>query len=147
MKFINISLILFIFSFIALSVLIKPTTYIDREDGRSSYEIPAVNLNLPLKDEPIAENTKDESYIQKNEYRNDLTRAWTIKVSTYEDLDDLKRDFRILKKLGYKVYSRYSEENKYSLFIGPTLKREDSLNIMKSLIDSSKFKPEILRYD
>ena len=147
MKFINISLIVFIFSFIALSVLIKPTTYIDREDARSNYEIPAVNLNLPLKDEPITEKTKDKIYIQKNEFRNDLTRAWTIKVSTYEDLDDLKKDFRMLKKLGYKVYSRYSEENKYNLFIGPTLKREDSINIMKSLIDSSKFKPEILRYD
>ena len=147
MKFINISLIVFIFSFIALSVLIRPNIYIDREDARSTYEIPAVNLNLPLKDEPITENTKDKNYIQKNEFRNDLTRAWTIKVSTYEDLDDLKRDFRILKKLGYKVYSRYSEENNYSLFIGPTLRREDSLNIMKSLIDSSKFKPEILRYD
>lgn len=147
MKFINISLVVFIFSFIALSVLIKPTTYIDRGDDRSSYEIPAVNLNLPLQDEPITENTKDKNYIQKNEFRNDLTRAWTIKVNAYEDLDELKRDFRILKKLGYKVYSRYSEENKYNLFIGPTLKREDSLNIMKSLIDSSKFKPEILRYD
>ena len=147
MKFINISLILFIFSFIALSVLIKPTTYIDRGDDHSIYEIPPVNLNLPLQDEPITENTKDKIYIQKNEFRNDLTRAWTIKVSAYEDLDELKRDFRILKKLGYKVYSRYSEENKYNLFIGPTLKREDSLNIMKSLIDSSKFKPEILRYD
>ncbi len=148
MKFINISLIVFIIGFIILSVFIEPVTYFDREEKQITYEIPKINLNLPLKDEPIIKNTKDKNfYIQKKDFRKSPTKAWTIKVSTYEDLDELKRDFMMLKQSGYKVYSRYAEENKYNLFIGPTLKKEDSSNIMKSLIDSSNFKPEILRYD
>jgi len=54
-----------------------------------------------------------------------------------------------LKKIGYKVYSLYDGEDKlnYSLFIGPTLKREDSLEIQKEISNLPRFNPEVVRYD
>ena len=148
MKFINYSIIGFILSFLALAFFIEPITYTDEEED-FFYEIPEVNLNMPLSEELITENGKDvDSYFPEHNFKKDSVQAWTVKVNNYDDLDVLTKDLIVLKDLGYKVYSRYGEKDKkYVLFIGPTLKKEDSSNILTSLNTNPKFNPEIVRYD
>mgnify|MGYP003321966405 FL=1 len=149
MKFINYSIIGFILSFLALAFFIEPITYTDEEEKDFFYEIPEVNLNMPLSEELITENGKDvDSYFPEHNFKKDSVQAWTVKVNNYDDLDVLTKDLIVLKDLGYKVYSRYGEKDKkYVLFIGPTLKKEDSSNILTSLNTNPKFNPEIVRYD
>ena len=150
MKFINYSIIGFILSFLALAFFIEPITYTEEEEKKDFfYEIPEVNLNMPLSEELITENGKDvDSYFPEHNFKRDSVRAWTVKVNNYDDLDVLTKDLIVLKDLGYKVYSRYGEKDKkYVLFIGPTLKKEDSSNILTSLNTNPKFNPEIVRYD
>ena len=64
-------------------------------------------------------------------------------------MKQLESDLNELKKIGYKVYSLYDGEDKlnYSLFIGPTLKREDSVEIQKEISNLQRFNPEVVRYD
>lgn len=150
MKFINYSIIGFILSFLALAFFIEPITYTYEEEKKDFfYEIPEVNLNMPLSEELITENGKDvDSYFPEHNFKKDSVQAWTVKVNNYDDLDVLTKDLIVLKDLGYKVYSRYGEKDKkYVLFIGPTLKKEDSSNILTSLNTNPKFNPEIVRYD
>lgn len=149
MKFINYSIIGFILSFLALAFFIEPITYTDEEEKDFFYETPEVNLNMPLSEELITENGKDvDSYFPEHNFKKDSVQAWTVKVNNYDDLDVLTKDLIVLKDLGYKVYSRYGEKDKkYVLFIGPTLKKEDSSNILTSLNTNPKFNPEIVRYD
>ena len=149
MKFINYSIIGFILSFLALAFFIEPITYTDEEEKDFFYEIPEVNLNMPLSEELITENGKDvDFYFPEHNFKKDSVQAWTVKVNNYDDLDVLTKDLIVLKDLGYKVYSRYGEKDKkYVLFIGPTLKKEDSSNILTSLNTNPKFNPEIVRYD
>ena len=149
MKFINYSIIGFILSFLALAFFIEPITYTDEEEKDFFYEIPEVNLNMPLSGELITKNGKDvDSYFPEHNFKKDSVQAWTVKVNNYDDLDVLTKDLIVLKDLGYKVYSRYGEKDKkYVLFIGPTLKKEDSSNILTSLNTNPKFNPEIVRYD
>ena len=149
MKFINYSIIGFILSFLALAFFIEPITYTDEEEKDFFYETPEVNLNMPLSEELITENGKDvDSYFPEYNFKKDSVQAWTVKVNNYDDLDVLTKDLIVLKDLGYKVYSRYGEKDKkYVLFIGPTLKKEDSSNILTSLNTNPKFNPEIVRYD
>ena len=54
-----------------------------------------------------------------------------------------------LKKLGYKVYSRFDKNsiNKFNLYIGPTLLKKDSLLSLEELQDLGGFNPEVLKYD
>ena len=112
--------------------------------------IPEVSLNLPL-DENLSINTDiDQKFSMPNEdFRTNFDQAWTVKVDTYSDLVELETALKDLKNLGYKVYSRYENDNKdkYGLFIGPTLKKEDSSNVVKELKNISGFNPEVQKYD
>ena len=112
--------------------------------------IPEVSLNLPL-DENLSINTDiDQKFSMPNEdFRTNFDQAWTVKVDTYSDLIELETALKDLKNLGYKVYSRYENDNKdkYGLFIGPTLKKEDSSNVVKELKNISGFNPEVQKYD
>ena len=85
----------------------------------------------------------------QDDIRTNFSPAWTVKVGSYNDLKQLESDLRELKKIGYKVYSLYDGEDKlnYSLFIGPTLKREDSVEIQKEISNLQRFNPEVLRYE
>ena len=108
------------------------------------------SLNLPL-DENLSINTDiDQKFSMPNEdFRTNFDQAWTVKVDTYSDLIELETALKDLKNLGYKVYSRYENDNKdkYVLFIGPTLKKEDSSNVVKELKNISGFNPEVQKYD
>ena len=85
----------------------------------------------------------------QDDIRTNFSPAWTVKIDSYNDLKQLESDLNELKKIGYKVYSLYDGEDKlnYSLFIGTTLKREDSVKIQKEISNLQKFNPEVLRYE
>ena len=82
-------------------------------------------------------------------FRTNFDQAWTVKVDTYSDLIELETALKNLKNLGYKVYSRYETDNKdeYGLFIGPTLEKEDSFNVVEELKNISGYNPEVQKYD
>ena len=112
--------------------------------------IPEVSLNIPLDENLSINRDIDQKFSMPNEgFRTNFDQAWTVKVDTYSDLIELETALKNLKNLGYKVYSRYENDNKdnYGLFIGPTLKKEDSSNIVKELKKISGFNPEVQKYD
>ena len=112
--------------------------------------IPEVSLNIPLDENLSINRDIDQKFSMPNEgFRTNFDQAWTVKVDTYSDLIELETALKDLKNLGYKVYSRYENDNKdkYGLFIGPTLKKEDSSNVVKELKNKSGFNPEVQKYD
>ena len=112
--------------------------------------IPEVSLNIPLDENLSINRDVDQKFSMPNEgFRTNFDQAWTVKVDTYSDLIELETALKDLKNLGYKVYSRYENDNKdkYGLFIGPTLKKEDSSNVVKELKNISGFNPEVQKYD
>ena len=112
--------------------------------------IPEVSLNIPLDENLSINRDIDQKFSMPNEgFRTNFDQAWTVKVDTYSDLIELETALKNLKNLGYKVYSRYENDNKdkYGLFIGPTLKKEDSSNVVKELKNISGFNPEVQKYD
>ena len=112
--------------------------------------IPEVSLNIPLNENLSINRDIDQKFSMPNEgFRTNFDQAWTVKVDTYSDLIELETALKNLKNLGYKVYSRYENDNKdnYGLFIGPTLKKEDSYNVVKELKNISGFNPEVQKYD
>ena len=112
--------------------------------------IPEVSLNIPLDENLSINRDIDQKFSMPNEdFRTNFDQAWTVKVDTYSDLIELETALKNLKNLGYKVYSRYENDNKdnFGLFIGPTLKKEDSSNVVKELKNISEFNPEVQKYD
>ena len=150
MKLINYSLLLFIIIFIFLSFVIEPVRFEETDQTNFSNDLPEINLNIAL-DDNLSEGEPSDIDINtlQDDIRTSLSPAWTVKVGSYNDLKQLESDLNELKKIGYKVYSLYDGEDKlnYSLFIGPTLKREDSVKIQKEISNLQKFNPEVLRYE
>lgn len=116
----------------------------------ATYEFSEIELNIPLDDKILIEEDIDsEIPTGKNIGRTNFSQAWTVKVNTYDNLEELQRDLLDLKALGFKIYSRYETNNPdlYSLFVGPTLEKEDSSAVLKELSDIGKFSPEMQKYD
>ena len=150
MKLINYSLLLFISIFIFLSFVIEPVRFEETDQTNFSNDLPEINLNIALDDNVSAAESSDiDINTLQDDIRTSFSPAWTVKVGSYNDLKQLESDLNELKKIGYKVYSLYDGEDKlnYSLFIGPTLKREDSVKIQKEISNLQKFNPEVLRYE
>lgn len=150
MKLINYFLIVFICLFILLSIFLEPISFGVSEETKFSDDLPEVKLNIPLDDQvSIEEYSEIDINILQDDIKTSFLPAWTVKVSSYNDLTELKRDLAELKKMGYKVYSQYESNDKinFSLFIGPTLNREDSIIIFDEISNMKKFNPEILKYD
>ena len=150
MKLINYSLLLFISIFIFLSFVIEPVRFEETDQTNFSNDLPEINLNIALDDNVSAAESSDiDINTLQDDIRTSFSPAWTVKVGSYDDLNELESDLNELKKKGYKVYSLYDGEDKlnYSLFIGPTLKREDSLEIQKEISNLQRFNPEVVRYD
>lgn len=150
MKLINYFLIVFICLFILLSIFLEPIRFGVSEETKFSDDLPEVKLNIPLDDQvSIEEYSEIDINILQDDIKTSFLPAWTVKVSSYNDLTELKRDLAKLKKMGYKVYSQYESNDKinFSLFIGPTLNREDSIIIFDEISNMKKFNPEILKYD
>ena len=150
MKLINYSLLLFISIFIFLSFVIEPVRFGKNDQTNFSNDLPEINLNIALDDNlSEAEPSDIDINTLQDDIRTSFPPAWTVKVGSYNDLKQLESDLNELKKIGYKVYSLYDGEDKlnYSLFIGPTLKREDSVKIQKEISNLQRFNPEVLRYE
>ena len=150
MKLINYFLIVFICLFILLSIFLQPIRFGVSEETKFSDDLPEVKLNIPLDDQvSIEEYSEIDINILQDDIKTSFLPAWTVRVSSYNDLTELKRDLAELKKMGYKVYSQYESNDKinFSLFIGPTLNREDSIIIFDEISNMKKFNPEILKYD
>ena len=150
MKLINYSLLLLISIFIFLSFVIEPVRFGENDQTNFSNDLPEINLNIALDDNVSAAESSDiDINTLQDDIRTSFSPAWTVKVGSYNDLKQLESDLNELKKIGYKVYSLYDGEDKlnYSLFIGPTLKREDSVEIQKEISNLQRFNPEVLRYE
>jgi hypothetical protein len=133
-----------------LSIFLEPISFGVSEETKFSDDLPEVKLNIPLDDQvSIEEYSEIDINILQDDIKTSFLPAWTVKVSSYNDLTELKRDLAELKKMGYKVYSQYESNDKinFSLFIGPTLNREDSIIIFDEISNMKKFNPEILKYD
>ena len=75
--------------------------------------IPEVSLNIPLNENLSINRDIDQKFSMPNEgFRTNFDQAWTVKVDTYSDLIELETALKNLKNLGYKVYSRYENDNK-----------------------------------
>ena len=150
MKLINYSLIVFIFIFVILSVSIDPLESDNDSSNDPPYDIPEVNLNITLNEDVyIDDDINLDSTKPKNMLKKNSQDIWTVKINTYKNLEKLNIDLTKLKASGYKVYSRYesNSEDVYALYIGPTLKRNDSLRVLKELDNMEGLDPEIRKYD
>ena len=128
----------------------EPVEYDSGNKREFPDTIPEVSLNIPLDENLSINRDVDQKFSMPNEgFRTNFDQAWTVKVDTYSDLIELETALKNLKNLGYKVYSRYENDNKdnYGLFIGPTLKKEDSSNVVEELKNISGFNPEVQKYD
>jgi len=149
-KLINYSLIVFIFIFVILSVSIDPLESDNDYSNDPPYDIPEVNLNITLNEDVyIDDDINLDSTKPKNMLKKNSQDIWTVKINTYKNLEKLNIDLTKLKASGYKVYSRYesNSEDVYALYIGPTLKRNDSLRVLKELDNMEGLDPEIRKYD
>ena len=150
MKLINYSLIIFIFIFVILSVSIDSLESDNDYSNDPPYDIPEVNLNITLNEDVyIDDDINLDSTKPKNMLKKNSQDIWTVKINTYKNLEKLNIDLTKLKASGYKVYSRYesNSEDVYALYIGPTLKRNDSLRVLKELDNMEGLDPEIRKYD
>jgi hypothetical protein len=149
-KIVNYSLVVFILCFIVLSLVLEPVEYDSDNQREFPNEIPEVSLKIPLEENLSINRDIDQKFSMPDRgFRTNFDQAWTVKVDTYSDLIELETALKNLKNLGYKVYSRYENDNKdkYGLFIGPTLKKEDSSNVVEELKIISGFNPEVQKYD
>ena len=127
-----------------------PVEYDPGNQRKFPDEIPEVSLNIPLEENLSINRDVDQKFSMPNQgFRTNFDQAWTVKVDTYSDLIELETALKNLKNLGYKVYSRYENDNKdeYGLFIGPTLEKEDSSNVVEELKNISGYNPEVQKYD
>ena len=130
--------------------MLEPVEYVMNYKKDATNEFSEIELNIPLDDKILIEEDIDsEIPTGKNVGRTNFSQAWTVKVNTYDNLEELQRDLLDLKALGFKIYSRYETNNPdlYSLFVGPTLEKEDSSAVLKELSDIGKFSPEMQKYD
>ena len=128
----------------------EPVEYDSGNKREFPDTIPEVSLNIPLDENLSINRDIDQKFSMPDQvFRTNFDQAWTVKVDTYSDLIELETALKNLKNLGYKVYSRYENDNKdeYGLFIGPTLKKEDSSNVVEELKIISGFNPEVQKYD
>ena len=127
-----------------------PVEYDSGNQREFPDEIPEVSLNIPLEENLSINRDIDQKFSMPNQgFRTNFDQAWTVKVDTYSDLIELETALKNLKNLGYKVYSRYESDNKdeYGLFIGPTLEKEDSFNVVDELKNINGYNPEVQKYD
>ena len=148
MKIINYSLFTFILIFFLVSFFYKPKEDIFEKKIETLNEFPEVNLNIPI-EKDLSTQGDVSSIIDTSLPQVTFARLWTVKVNTYSSLENLEVDLKKLKDLGYKVYSKFDEDNEdtYFLLIGPTLKKSDSESIADALRTSFKYKPTVEVYD
>ena len=138
-----------------MSVVMKPKSFESYFKSDIDVTIPEENLSKDIqKKQSITFDIETfSSALEKEE--TELTASvervagWTIEVEEYEDKESLMDDFKILKSRGLKAYIKYrdNEENKFVLYVGPTIDRDDSRDSLTKISDLTRFSPKIIPYD
>ena len=155
MNKLNYLLLLFLSLFVLTSVVVKPKSFEDYFKLDIDTTIPEETLNgdIQKKQNSSFDIEAFTSALEKEEKKltDSIERitGWTIEVGEYEDKESLIDDFRMLKSRGLKAYIQYknNEDNKFVLYVGPTMDRDDSRDNLKQISDLTRFSPKIIPYD
>jgi hypothetical protein len=155
MNKLNYLLLLFLSLFVLTSVVVKPKSFEDYFKLDIDTTIPEETLNgdIQKKQNSSFDIEVFTSALEKEEKKltDSIERitGWTIEVGEYEDKESLMDDFRMLKSRGLKAYIQYknNEDNKFVLYVGPTMDRDDSRDNLKQISDLTRFSPKIIPYD
>ena len=154
MNKLNYLLLLFLSLFVLMSIVIKPKSFENYFRSDIDVTIPEESLSKDIqKKQSISFDI--EAFTSELEEEKELTAqvesitGWTIEVEEYEDKEILMDDFRILKSRGLKAYIQYkdNEDNKFILYVGPTIDRDDSRDNLTKISDLTRFSPKIIPYD
>ena len=154
MNKLNYLLLLFLSLFVLMSIVIKPKSFENYFRSDIDVTIPEESLSKDIqKKQSISFDI--EAFTSELEEEKELTAqvesitGWTIEVEEYENKESLMDDFRILKSRGLKAYIRYkdNEDNKFILYVGPTIDRDDSRDNLTKISDLTRFSPKIIPYD
>ena len=154
MNKLNYLLLLFLSLFVLMSVVIKPKSFENYFKSDIDVTIPEESLSKDIqKKQSISFDI--EAFTSELEEEKELTAqvesitGWTIEVEEYENKESLMDDFRILKSRGLKAYIQYkdNEDNKFILYVGPTIDRDDSRDNLTKISDLTRFSPKIIPYD
>jgi len=154
MNKLNYLLLLFLSLFVLMSVVIKPKSFENYFKSDIDVTIPEESLSKDIqKKQSISFDI--EAFTSALEEEKELTAlvenitGWTIEVEEYEDKESLMDDFKILKSRGLKAYIQYkdNEDNKFILYVGPTIDRDDSRDNLTKISDLTRFSPKIIPYD
>jgi len=154
MNKLNYLLLLFLSLFVLMSIVIKPKSFENYFRSDIDVTIPEESLSKDIqKKQSISFDI--EAFTSELEEEKELTAqvesitGWTIEVEEYENKESLMDDFRILKSRGLKAYIQYkdNEDNKFILYVGPTIDRDDSRDNLTKISDLTRFSPKIIPYD
>ena len=154
MNKLNYFLLLFLSLFVLTSVVVKPKSFENYFKFDIDATIPEESLNGDLQKKQNTSFDIDAFNLALEKEEKSTTSieritGWTIQVEEYEDKESLMDDFRMFKSRGLKAYIEYknNEENKFVLYIGPTMDRDDSRDNLTKISDLTRFSPKIIPYD
>jgi len=155
MNKLNYFLLLFLSLFVLTSVVVKPKSFEDYFKFDMEVTIPEESLNGDLQKKQNTSFDIDAFNLALEKEEDESTTSieritgWTIQVEEYEDKESLMDDFRMFKSRGLKAYIQYknNEENKFVLYVGPTMDRDDSRDNLTKISDLTRFSPKIIPYD
>ena len=155
MNKLNYFLLLFLSLFVLTSVVVKPKSFENYFKFDMDATIPEESLNSDLQKKQNTSFDIDAFNLALEKEENESTTSieritgWTIQVEEYEDKESLMDDFRMFKSRGLKAYIQYknNEENKFVLYVGPTMDRDDSRDNLTKISDLTRFSPKIIPYD
>ena len=148
-------LILFLSLFLILSFVIKPKSFEEYFESDIDTTIPEESDNQKIQEkQKISFDIEAFSAALENQEIESTTSiesisGWTIQVKEYDDKEALMNDFKKLKDLGLKTYIQYknNQENRFILYVGPTMDRDDSRNNLSKISNLNEFSPKIIPYD
>ena len=155
MNKLNYFLLLFLSLFVLTSIVIKPKSFENYFKFDMEATIPEESLNGDLQKKQNTSFDIDAFNLALEKEEDESTTSieritgWTIQVEEYEDKESLMDDFRMFKSRGLKAYIQYknNEENKFVLYVGPTMDRDDSRDNLTKISDLTRFSPKIIPYD
>ena len=155
MNKLNYFLLLFLSLFVLTSVVVKPKSFENYFKFDMEATIPEESLNGDLQKKQNTSFDIDAFNLALEKEEDESTTSieritgWTIQVEEYEDKESLMDDFRMFKSRGLKAYIQYknNEENKFVLYVGPTMDRDDSRANLTKISDLTRFSPKIIPYD
>jgi hypothetical protein len=155
MNKLNYFLLIFLSLFVVISVVVKPKSFENYFESDIDATIPeeSISENIKKKQNTSFDIEAFTSALGKEEKAlassTEIVAGWTVEVEEYEDKEALMDDFRILKGRGLKAYIQYkdNEDNKFILYVGPTMDRDDSKDNLIRISDLTRFSPKIIPYD